>query len=93
MCRQHGISKKLKSVRKRIKRFELEPREVIQETRKFGLTGILTHTEIACNSHLSYMLNKQSIKIGEHIHCVILEDLIQIENVSWVLIVRLLVYA
>lgn len=40
--------------------------ELLQETRKFDINGILSKQEITNNSHFSYMLNGDAMNIGEH---------------------------
>jgi hypothetical protein len=54
--------------------------ELLQETRKFDIKGILSKQEvkfllanrkITNNSHFSYMLNGDSMNIGEHLTCVV----------------------
>lgn len=41
---------------------------------------MLTFNEIIHNSQTAYMLNKNTIKIGQHLICVVLEDLLKIQN-------------
>lgn len=64
-------SKRLKGLRKKLKKQKPRPMELLQETRKFDIKGILSKQEITNNSHFSYMLNGDSMNIGEHLTCVV----------------------
>lgn len=70
-------SKRLKSLKKKLKKQPISYNDLLQETRKIGIDGILSKQEIANNSHFSYMLNGDDLAIGEHLYCVVLDDLIQ----------------
>lgn len=70
-------SKRLRGLRKKLKKQKPRADELLEETRKFNIKGILSKQEIASNSHFSYMLNGDIINVGEHLYCVVLEDLVQ----------------
>lgn len=41
---------------------------------------MLTFNEITHNSQTAYLLNRNTIRVGQHLICVVLEDLLKIHN-------------
>lgn len=53
---------------------------LIGQSEEFDIKGVLPFIEIPPNSHLAYYLNRHTIKVGQHLNCVILEDLTSVDN-------------
>lgn len=85
-----SVQKKILYYRKRLKKCSetLDIKDVVTQTRRFNIYAVLDFSEIKKNSLMSYMINKETLKIGEHLNCVVLDDLcmtpekVNIENLS-----------
>lgn len=71
------VTKKIRSFNKRVQKSDGNVRveDFVMYTRKYGIVAVLQHSEIVNNSHLSYMLNKSTLRIGEHLNCIVMSDL------------------
>jgi hypothetical protein len=74
------VTKRHKSIRRRAEKIGVELTLLIGQAEDFDIKGVLPFNEITPNSHLAFYLNRHTIKVGQHLNCVILEDLINLEN-------------
>lgn len=67
-------------MRKRLERLGNSAQLLIDQTLDFEIRGVLAHGEIAQNGLTAYTLHRSNIRPGQHLHLLVLEDLLQMDR-------------